>query len=258
MNRLSLSLAAAVLIVSAASSRAEDSTAPSVAKPAASSASPVDSSPSPAPETKTEAKPAAKAETKSEGGSAQAPSAPAAAPEKTSSPEAKSEAKPDAKPAVRPEAKAEEKPAQATVAAAPAPEKARVPESKPVEKPLNTCAAKLEPVVDSYQQAHDGLSAWLRTASEKMDSADDKIAGLKKNIAENEARITQLKLESAQKNEAQERELDRATRDLWSQLKTEEAHRKDLCRALSSVAGQKVCELNRAVLEQFDKAAQTP
>ena len=90
------------------------------------------------------------------------------------------------------------------------------------------------------------------------DPTDAKIADLKKSIAENEAKITQLKLDSAQKNETQARDLDKATRDLWSQLKAEDAHRKDLCRALSSVAGQKVRDLNRGVLDQFDKASQTP
>ncbi|MFI5350752.1 MAG: hypothetical protein ACHQ2Z_14490, partial [Elusimicrobiota bacterium] len=157
------------------------------------------------------------------------------------------------KAAPKPEAKA----ADAPVAAAPAPEKAPAP-VKPAEKPLNACASKLEPVADSYQQAHDAFVAWLRTASGKMDAADAKVADLKKLIAENEAKITQLKLEASAKNEAQMRDLDRATKDLWSQLKAEDSHRKDLCRALSSVAGQKVRDLNRSVLDQFEKASQTP
>ena len=245
---------AAVLLISAAASRADDIGAPPVAKPDPSSAAPADANapsqaPAPAPATKTDSKPAADSASKSPDNSAQprsaAPEAPAPAP-----------TAPAPKAAPKPEAKLEDKSAQAPVV--PAPEKAPMAEAKPVEKPLNTCAAKLEPVVDSYQQAHDSLLAWLRTASEKMDAADAKIAGLKKNIAENEAKITQLKLDSAQKNETQARDLDKSTRDLWSQLKTEDAHRKDLCRALSSVAGQKVRDLNRSVLEQFEKSSQTP
>ena len=132
------------------------------------------------------------------------------------------------------------------------------PEAKPKEKPLNSCTAKFEPVTDSYQQAHDSLLAWLRTASGKMDVVDDKIADLKKRIAEKEARITQLKLDTTQEKGTQARDLDQETRGLWAQLKTEETRQKDLRQALSAAAGQKVRELNRSVLETLEKAtAQT-
>jgi hypothetical protein len=156
-----------------------------------------------------------------------------------------SETKAEDKPAAKPEKKA-------------APETKAAPEAKAEEKPLNPCAAKLEPVVDAYQLAHDNMLAWLRSASGKMEAGDAKIAGLKKLIAENEARITQLKLDAAQKSDAQAREIDQQTRGLWTQLRAEEGRQKDLCRALSSAAGRKVRELNASVLEQFEKSTQTP
>jgi hypothetical protein len=172
--------------------------------------------------------------------------APAAPPTPAPAPAPATTAKESAPPA--PEMKPEPKPV-----AKPEPK----PEAKAAEKPLDACAAKLEPVADSYRQAHDSLLAWLRTASAKMDAVDDKIADLKKLIAEKEARITQLKLEAAPKNDAQARTLDQETRGLWTQLKAEEARRKELCRALSTAAGREVRELNRSVLEQFEKAVQT-
>jgi hypothetical protein len=135
------------------------------------------------------------------------------------------------------------------------PTAAPAPEAKPAAKALNSCAAKLEPVADAYLQAHDSLLAWLRAASGKMDAVDVRIADLKKSIAEKEARMTQLKLDSAQKNEAPLRDLAQETQGLWTQLKAQEARQKELCQALSAAAGQKVRDLNRSVLEQLEKSS---
>jgi outer membrane biosynthesis protein TonB len=230
-------LAAAVLIVMASASRAGDAAKPDAAPPAASPAAP---SAAPAATTAPETKPDAAAEAQ--------PTEADAAPAAVAPPP------PPPPPAVKAEVKPEETPAP--VAAAPAPEPK--PAEKPTEKPLNSCAAKLEPVADAYERAHDSLLVWLRAASAKMDAADGKIADLKKLIAEKEGRITQLKLDSAQNNSAEAKALDGETRDLWAKLKSQEDSRKELCRALSSAAGREVRELNRTVLEQFDKTAQTP
>jgi hypothetical protein len=241
MNQRVFGLVVAALTIFAAAAHAGDGGALAVAQPAQSpsAASSADSA-SDAPS----AAPAAAPETKAE-----VTAAPAAA-----APETKPEATPEVKPKTKPEPATapapEKKPVPATTAPA-----APAPETKPERKPLSSCAARFEPVADSYQQAHDTLLAWLRAASEKMDAVDGEIAGLKKRIAEKEARITQLKLDAAPNNETQARNLDQETRGLWAQLKTEEARRKNLCQALSSAAGQKVRELNRSVLEALEKSA---
>ena len=254
MNRLLLLTAAALLSFSAASHADEinaaaqpassasssadsDSNAPSAVAPAATVKDDAAPAPETAPEVKPEAKPEAKPKTEVK------PAAKAEA-----KPATKAEAKAEAKPEAKAESKPEEKPAETAVAPAP------VPEAKAAVKPLNSCAAKLESVADSYQQAHDGLLSWLRDASGKMDAEDAKIADVKKLIAEKEARITQLKLEGTPKTDASAPDLAQEARDLWTQLKTEEARRKDLCAALSTSAGQKVRDFNRAVLDQFEKA----
>jgi|CXWL01.1.fsa_nt_gi outer membrane biosynthesis protein TonB len=214
-----------------------------------------------------------------EGAAAAAPVAPAESPSKTSDaaveapetkPVVKPESKPESKPEVPVEAKTESKPeAKPEIKEEksvddelrrPIPSKdktllAPAHEAKPVEPTLNVCAAKLKPVADAYTKAHDDILVWLREASGKLDAAEGRVGALKKQIADKEAQITQLKLESSKKNDAQMRVLDQESRALWSQLKTEESKRKDLCRALAIATGQKVRDLNRGVLDQLEKSA---
>ena len=159
MNRRAICLVAAALTVFAAASYAADSGGLTVAPPAPSSPASADSA-------------------------AKAPATPAAA-APASDAKAPAATAPDAKPAIKPAPEA--KPATAApVPAAPA------AEAKPEVKPLNPAAAKFEPVAASYQQAHDSLLAWLRSASRKMDAIDGKIADLKKRLEEKEAPITEL------------------------------------------------------------------
>ncbi len=238
MNRRFVFLIAAS-IVFAASAHAADG----AGLPADTASPPAAETPSKAPSTP-ETKPDIKAESKPENIS-------------ESNTEVKSEVKPDSKRVGKLETKGDEKPADAGLQPVPSKERALVaaPESKSVESPLNACAGKLKPVADSYIQAHDSLLIWLRVASGKMDASESKVGGLKKQIAEKEAQITQLKLESAKKNDAKARSLDQESRVLWTQLKSEESKRRDLCRALAAAAGQKVRDLNRVVLDQLEAAA---
>lgn len=225
MNRQALLVAAALTVFSAAAHAGEGDVL-TVARPAEASTAPTDPVREPA---------AAAGETKPE-----------------TLPKAQQEAKPESKsvPVSAPESAVAHDKTQVKSE----PVTAAAPETKPVEKPLNSSAAKLVPVADSYQQAHDSLLAWLRSSSGKMDAVDGKIADLKKLIAEKEAQITQLKLEASKANDSKARTFDQETRTLWAQLKTEEARRKDLREALSSATAQKVRELNRAALDQLDKA----
>jgi len=247
MNRSSLFLVLAVPIVFVGLSFAAEGDSPAVEQTASPSETAVKEAAAPAPEPKPVAEPAAKPEVKPE---VKAEAKPDAKPEVK--PEVKREAKSEAKAEVKPEAKPEPKPE-----VKPEAKTAAKSEEKPSSeaKPLNSSADKFSPVVDAYQQAHDGLAAWLKTASGKMDAVDAKIADLKKSIGEKESKITQLKLEDSRKNKAQVKDLDKEVQGLWAQLKGEDARRKELGKGLSAAAGRKVRELNQSALDQFEKAA---
>jgi hypothetical protein len=152
--------------------------------------------------------------------------------------------------------------AQPAVEAPKAP--AAAPEAKPAapavlaEKPLHASAARFQPVVDSYQQAHDSLLAWLKKASSKMEAVDAKIADLNGKLSAKGAKSTEQRLDAVRKSEPVP-PVDQEVQALMSDLKTQEARRKDLSQALSAAAGQKVQDFNRAVTEALNKAsAETP
>jgi hypothetical protein len=161
-----------------------------------------------------------------------APPAAQPAVEEPKAPPAAPEAKPEAKPEVKP-----------------------VPPAVPAEKPLHASAARFQPVVDSYQQAHDSLLAWLRKASAKMEVVDGKIADLKEKIAAKGAKETGQKLDAVRKGEPPPNTMDAETHGLWNDLKAQEARRKELSQALSAAAGQKVQDFNRAVTDALSKAS---
>ncbi len=165
--------------------------------------------------------------------------------------EAQSPSVEKAKPAPKAEepapAKAEEKAAAAPAEAAPAKE--------PAPKPLGACAAKLSPVTDAYQKAHDDFQAWLRSSSEKMAAVDERVAKLKAKIAQDEAELTNLRLNSPQVSAARISQLDAETRNLWSQLRTEQSRQGRICRALAAAAADQVRRLNRSVTDALQKSA---
>ena len=131
----------------------------------------------------------------------------------------------------------------------------KVPEEKPAEKPLQTSAAKLQPVADSYEKAHDDFLAWLKSVSDKLMAVDQKIDGLKTKITENEGRITKLKVDSAKSNAAQIRDLEDQTKSLWDQLKAEQTRQEQMSRALARAAEKKVEELGKSISDAVQKAS---
>jgi hypothetical protein len=140
----------------------------------------------------------------------------------------------------------------------PAPAEPAQPEAKSAEKPLDVCAAKFQPVAQSYQQAHDDLLAWLRQASGKLEPINAKIAELKGELATKGAKDTEQRLAAMRRREPLP-PADQETQALWAELRAQEARKKELCEALSAAVGQKVRESNKAVLEALDQAsAATP
>ncbi|MCX5796424.1 MAG: hypothetical protein NTY77_13105 [Elusimicrobia bacterium] len=217
MSRYTALFLVLALSICAAASRAGEVSAPAVAEPSQDSA-PAAVAPAPT-------------------ASAAVPEAPAASPAAPTTALAAPEVKPVEKPA---QAKPKEEPAKA-------------PEEKPVEKPLQASAAKLQPVADSYQKAHDDFMAWLRSASEKLAAVEQKIADLKSKITENEAKITKLKVDSAPAPQA--RGLEAQTKGLWDQLKAEQDRRDRMSRALGRAAEQKVRELNESASGAVETAS---
>ena len=141
--------------------------------------------------------------------------------------------------------------------AAPAADPPAVEEPKaaaPADKPLDASAAKFQPVVDSYQQAHDSLLAWLRKASATMDAVDAKIADLRAKAEPRSAKETEQRLTAMRKREPAPPP-DPELQALLAELQAQEARKKELAQALAAAVGQKVQESNKAVLEALDKAS---
>ena len=134
-----------------------------------------------------------------------------------------------------------------------APETKAVEPAAPADKPLDASAAKFQPVVDSYQQAHDSLLAWLRKASAKMEAVDAKIADLRAKAEPRSAKETEQRLNAMRKREPAPPP-DPELQTLLTDLQAQEARKKELTQALAAAVGEKVQESNKAVLEALDKA----
>ncbi|MBI5239076.1 MAG: hypothetical protein HY926_01250 [Elusimicrobia bacterium] len=126
--------------------------------------------------------------------------------------------------------------------------------SAPAEKPLQACAGKFQPVVDAYQQAHDGLLAWLKKASSRMEAVDAKIAELKAKVEPKSAKETEQRLTAMRKREPAPPQ-DPELQALLTDLKAQEARRKELCDVLAAAAAQKVQEFNQSVTDALAKAS---
>jgi hypothetical protein len=118
-------------------------------------------------------------------------------------------------------------------------------------KPLAACAQPFESVAKAYAKAHDDFTDWLRGASDKMLAVDSKVADTKAMIADKQAKITKLELDSASGKplEAAKEEVQ----DLWKELHRLDSKRTDLCKLLSRAAADKVKELNRSVSDALDQ-----
>jgi hypothetical protein len=150
----------------------------------------------------------------------------------------------------------EEKPA--APAAAPAAE-------QPKEKPCPSCEAdskaalvgcvqNLQAVTDAYKAAYEGFKKWTEESSAHVSDLQAKSDEMRKKIQENEASITQLKLDGSKAAKAKLKELEKENKGLWKVNEGIEKQKKALCGEISKATALKVKEFGRTIGESLSSA----